>query len=282
MLCLPKVQKHNEDPGVMMISKKISLFDMDGTLTKPRERIQADMIQALSDLSKFSEVGIVSGSDLPLIKEQVVQYLLEDLKKSMILFPCNGTQAYNFIDNTYQKVYSTNMISEIGKNEFFDLFKFLLKQQKVTCDDNPDILINGNFIENRGSMLNYCIPGRSSSSAERKRFEFIDFTRSIREHILTRIKAYISRKKISLSASIGGKTSIDIYPKGWDKTYVMNHLNDYDPITFVGDKCDGTGNDKELYNLQDHADNLICFKTSSPEETIDIIYQRILPMMSKV
>lgn len=263
------------------MSKKISLFDMDGTLTKPREKIHSDAIQALDDLSNFCEIGIVSGSDFPLIKEQIINYIPNHLAEKITIFPCNGTQVFSFVDNSYSRSYSVSMINEIGKDNFFELFNFLLKQQRVVCDDNPDIIIRGNFLDNRDSVLNYSVPGRSSSANERKRFEFIDLTRSIRSQLLTRIKTYISRKKLNLSVSIGGKTSIDIYPKGWDKTYVMNHLVEYDPIVFVGDKCDGSGNDRELYELQSTVDSLISFKTLSPLETSDIIYKKILPMMSK-
>lgn len=265
-----------------MALKKISLFDMDGTLTKPREKIQPDMIQALDDLSNFCEIGIVSGSDFPLIKEQVINYIPNYLAEKITIFPCNGTQVFPFVSGSHNRSYSVSMMDEIGRGNFFELFSFLLKQQRVICDDNPDIIIRGNFLENRDSVVNYSIPGRSSSVDERKRFEFIDLTRSIRSQLLTRLKTYISRKKLNLSASIGGKTSIDIYPKGWDKTYVVNHLVEYDPIVFVGDKCEGSGNDRELYELQNTADNLICFKTSSPEETADIIFKKIIPVMSKV
>lgn len=265
-----------------MISKKIALFDMDGTLTDPRESIKPNVIMALEDLSNFCEIGIVSGSDFPLIKEQVIDHINDNLKRKMLIFPCNGTQAYSMCDNNlYRPHYSVSMMDEIGRDDFFDLFGFLVKQQKVVCDDNPDILVRGNFVENRVSVINFSIPGRSASLSERKRFEIIDVTRSIRSQLLTRIKTYIARKRLYLSASIGGKTSIDIYPKGWDKTYVMKHLDGYDPITFIGDKCDGNGNDKELYNLQDSRDNLISFKTSCPKETLAIISDKILPMMSK-
>ena len=39
-----------------------------------------------------------------------------------------------------------------------------------------------------------------------------------------------------VEVKLGGSTSFDIFPKGWDKTYVMNHLDNYSHIYFVGDK----------------------------------------------
>ena len=36
-------------------------FDMDGTLTRPRNKAEPDMIEYLKRLRKVSKVGIVSG-----------------------------------------------------------------------------------------------------------------------------------------------------------------------------------------------------------------------------
>lgn len=42
-----------------------------------------------------------------------------------------------------------------------------------------------------------------------------------------------------LHISIGGQISFDVFPKGWDKTYCLRHVeNDgYKEIHFFGDKC---------------------------------------------
>ena len=45
-------------------------------------------------LSEKCQIGIVSGSDLRLIKEQVLDYLPDTIKSRTTLFPCNGTQVY--------------------------------------------------------------------------------------------------------------------------------------------------------------------------------------------
>jgi phosphomannomutase len=38
--------------------------------------------------------------------------------------------------------------------------------------------------------------------------------------------------------SIGGQISFDVFPIGWDKTYCLQFLNDFDNIFFFGDKTD--------------------------------------------
>lgn len=41
-----------------------------------------------------------------------------------------------------------------------------------------------------------------------------------------------------LTYSIGGQISFDVFPKGWDKTYCLRHVEDegFEEIHFIGDK----------------------------------------------
>lgn len=58
--------------------------------------------------------------------------------------------------------------------------------------------------------------------------------------------------------SIGGQISFDVFPRGWDKTYCLRHLEaeaskadrpvKYDTIHFFGDKTFPGGNDYEIYS----------------------------------
>ena len=48
---------------------------------------------------------------------------------------------------------------------------------------------------------------------------------------------------------MGGDTSFDIYPEGWDKTYAFKNFKDYDKIYFVGDRCGPDGNDFEIFHI---------------------------------
>ena len=51
-------------------------------------------------------------------------------------------------------------------------------------------------------------------------------------------------KDLNLSFSLGGQISIDIFPKGWDKTYCLQFVeNKYDKIYFFGDRTEKNGND---------------------------------------
>ena len=77
------------------LSETLVLFDVDGTLTKPRNLITQDMRDALKDLSDTGcKVGIVGGSDFKKIAEQL-DLDAEDLKKQFdYVFSENGLVGY--------------------------------------------------------------------------------------------------------------------------------------------------------------------------------------------
>ena len=52
--------------------------------------------------------------------------------------------------------------------------------------------------------------------------------------------------EMNLIYSIGGQISFDVFPSGWDKTYCLRYLKEYDEIYFFGDKTWKGGNDYEL------------------------------------
>jgi phosphomannomutase len=39
-----------------------------------------------------------------------------------------------------------------------------------------------------------------------------------------------------LTYSIGGQISFDVFPKGWDKTYCLQYVPEFDEVHFFGDK----------------------------------------------
>uniref|UniRef100_A0A8C0GRK5 Phosphomannomutase n=1 Tax=Chelonoidis abingdonii TaxID=106734 RepID=A0A8C0GRK5_CHEAB len=52
-------------------SSVLCLFDVDGTLTAPRQKITAEMADFLQKLRKKVRVGVVGGSDFDKVQEQL-------------------------------------------------------------------------------------------------------------------------------------------------------------------------------------------------------------------
>ena len=135
--------------------------------------------------------------------------------------------------------------------------------------DSYDIPISGDFIANRGSTLNWCPIGRSCSAEERKAYTVRPDSESLRlEAIMSLKKRLPDEIADQLEFSLGGQTSIDIFPKGWDKTFSLTHYANH-KFWFVGDRCEEGENDVHIYKLlEPHGRG---FKTSGPKETIKII-----------
>ncbi|XP_015273049.1 PREDICTED: phosphomannomutase 2-like, partial [Gekko japonicus] len=69
----------------------LCLFDVDGTLTGPRQKITPEMADFLQALRKKVKVGVVGGSDFEKIQEQLGEDVIE---KFDYVFPENGLVAY--------------------------------------------------------------------------------------------------------------------------------------------------------------------------------------------
>lgn len=254
--------------------KKIVLFDMDGTLTPPRQKMGLSLIKPFSELQKNGfEIGIVSGSDLDYIEEQCA--LLWDINlvdpAKIHYLPCNGTKYYLYKENSgFQKISDCNMKQEIGNEKYVKIINVLLGAQLGIWWNCPglhsdNIPISGTFIQYRGSMINWCPIGRSATEEDRSSWIKLDKEYSIRKKELCRIPSNPCFDNITIK--LGGETSFDIYPTGWDKTYAWNIFQDYNEIYFVGDRCFPEGNDYEAYIKAGNNG----FITTGPSETIKII-----------
>ena len=252
--------------------KNIVLFDLDGTLTPAREPMNDDMLSWLEVLHKHSDVGIVTGSPFPYISEQAPEFLSQfcfhpDAGVTRIM-PCNGTQLFLSDGTGYERVYAADMKESLGDESYRRLI-WVLSNLQVNLLEGIDIPISGNFISYRGSMLNWCMIGRDATSDERKAFVDLDAKYQIRKTLSKAFQNNLNEFKLEgISHAIGGNTSIDVYPTGWDKTYALRHVQDYDQVYFIGDRCDEGGNDKSLYDIIDEDKR---HKTGGPEQTKEII-----------
>ena len=252
------------------MTKNIVLFDMDGTLTEPRKSIKKPMVDALIELCKTTEVGIVTGSDIEYVFQQC-NLLFEDQRfkpEGFHLFPCNGTKVYKWENKSkkYEKKYSTSMIDEIGQENYNKIIQTCLGYQLLISVQH-NLPYTGTFFQYRDSMLNWCPIGRSADDLARKQWCNEDKESNIRNIFIDRMQSFFKEKKMSVTIALGGSTSFDMFPDGWDKTFVINHLDEY-KIQFVGDKCKGSGNDKALYDFlqPNHS-----YETQEPSSTIELI-----------
>lgn len=250
------------------------LFDMDGTLTPPREKIKHEVISAIKSLGELTRIGIISGSDTEYIIEQC-SALFDvggiDIGK-VDLLPCNGTKLLRWKNASYETLHEVDMIKEIGKPAYKNILSKIFQWQSGITKFYPDLPYTGTFVQYRGSLLNWCPIGRAASLSQRAEWLEWDTSWCIRETYMELIKAYISKSNLKVTVALGGSTSFDIYPEGWNKTYGLKHYGGKE-VYFIGDRCSAGGNDWHLYKALESSGR--SWETSGPDNTIEIIQQVI-------
>ncbi|KAF0298423.1 putative phosphomannomutase [Amphibalanus amphitrite] len=228
------------------------LFDVDGTLTKARQEITPDMTGFLSSLREHACVGVVGGSDLPKICQQLAGGD-EKAVHSMCeyVFAENGLVAFK----GGELIHKADLVGKLG-DEFLQRFiNFTLGYlSKVQLP-----LKRGNFIEFRNGMINISPIGRSCSQAERDAFVVYDTEHGVRSALVAALNSEF--RDANLSVCIGkvedgrekhrgsGQISVDVFPRGWDKTYSLQFVEKegFEAIHFFGDKTSPGGNDHAIY-----------------------------------
>lgn len=236
-----------------MRSDQIALFDLDGTLSLPRQQCEPSMIEFLAKLRKVCFVGIVSGSDLAKINEQIGVAAVDIAD---YVFSENGVQGIR--DGV--QIMSKSIALELGETNLKTLINWVLHY--IADLDIP--IKRGTFIEYRKGMLNFSPIGRNCSLEERLAFNEYDKTHKIRETMAQKLREEFG-DKFNLQFSIGGQISIDCFVKGWDKRFCLQHFDaKRTKIHFFGDRTELGGNDHEIFEDE----RTIGHTVVGPEDTI--------------
>lgn len=234
-------------------TRKILLFDVDGTLTAAREAATEEMQRFLKELRSKFMVGVVGGSDLVKQKEQLGEDVIHNVDYS---FSENGLVAYK----DGELIGTTTIADHLGEDNIKEIVNWTLRY--IADIDIP--IKRGTFIEFRTGMLNISPIGRNCSRAERNAFEDYDKIHNIRKTMVEAMSEKFAH--LNLKYSIGGQISFDVFPIGWDKTYCLRYLDpsEFDEIHFFGDKTFKGGNDYEIFVHE----RVIGHTVTSPEDTM--------------
>ncbi|KNA20221.1 hypothetical protein SOVF_054170 [Spinacia oleracea] len=229
----------------------IALFDVDGTLTAPRKEVTPEMLKFMKELRKVVPVGVVGGSDLTKISEQLGKTVINDYD---YVFAENGLVAYK--DGAEVAIMSLKKL--LGEEKLKEFINFTLKY--IAELDIP--IKRGTFIEFRNGMINVSPIGRNCSQEERDEFEKYDKIQKVRSTMVSVLREKFGH--FNLTFSIGGQISFDVFPRGWDKTYSLRYLEDFNEIHFFGDKTFEGGNDYEIFA----SERTVGHTVTSPEDTM--------------
>ena len=253
------------------MNKNIVLFDMDGTLTESRQKFDSQFLSSsLIELSQMADIGIVTGSDLDYLKEQLGPILNSSIRYCLHLLPCNGTKYLKppeFPSQDFQLTEEVNMKEVLGKVKWRRLLEILINKQYLATE--LDIPLTGEFISFRGSMINWAPSGRAATNEEREKFVKFDKKYKFRKRLLAELRQELDNAGLeNVTVKLGGDTSFDIYPTGWDKTFALRYFNG-SKVWFVGDRArNPSGNDYEIHKACEPRS----FHTDGPTTTDSVIF----------
>jgi phosphomannomutase len=218
----------------------IYLFDVDGTLTPSRDKIDPLFKKAFYEWGRDKEVYIVSGGSFPRLINQLGMDIIERMSG---VFPCMGNAFYQKRDQISANGYSEwNIIYE---NKF--VCPRNLKRSLNSIVTKSDFSTKtGKHYEERTGMINFSVVGRNANTVERRCYEEWDAENHERREIVRKLR----KKYPQLDFVIGGAVSIDIFNEGNDKSQILKRYFkealEHNQIHFVGDRISFPGNDCSL------------------------------------
>ena len=147
--------------------RRIYIFDVDGTLTPSRLQMTKEFEDFFLKWAKKNEFYLVSGSDLPKMKEQVPKNIL-DLAQG--IFTCGGNQLWIKYELQYENK--------------FEPPKDLLEYLEERLENSKYPIRAGNHIEDRGAMVNFSVVGRDCSYEDRLNYFEYDNKNGERKSII--------------------------------------------------------------------------------------------------
>jgi phosphomannomutase len=209
------------------------LFDIDGTITESRQKIDHEFQEFMLDFVSSNKVAFVTGSDRSKTVEQIGEELFNRVDYS---FNCAGNEIWMhgvlFRKTTWQP-----------PQELLDYLNTLLEKSKFVTK-------SGRHIELRNGMVNFSIAGRNCDADTRK--DYIAWDKATDERMQLRDK--IDHRFGNLDVFVGGDTGLDIYQKGKSKEQVLAFLKtvESEKTYYFGDQIFRGGNDYNIAMKCDH------------------------------
>ena len=223
------------------------IFDVDGTLTPSRKKIEHEFWAPFLIFCRNNHVSLVTGSD----REKTVEQLgLDICHTAKRVYNCSGSDVYEKNENVYRDAW------ELPKQ----VEKFLEDELAYSCFP----IRNGLHIERRPGGVNFSILGRGKDTLNgREEYVKWDKERLERVDIAERLKTQFP----DLEVQVGGQTGLDLAPKGSNKSQILRDFDKTDDLHFFGDMMEEGQNDYPL--AMAILDNMMgtCYNVNDYKET---------------
>ncbi len=244
---------------------KIYLFDVDGTLTPAKAKIDSKFEAQFLKWMSNKEVYIVSGGSFVRIIDQLGDKIVNQTHG---VFACMGNVFCQRRDDSAHRAF--NEWDIIYQNKF-KAPPGLHEDLNRIVKESPFPLKSGNHHEERIGMLNFSIVGRNATMEQRKAYQEYDPDHEERQKIVAQLKSKYS----TLDFVIGGAVSIDIFNNGNDKSQVVERYFkealEHNEIIFVGDRIPFPGNDYALATALLQHPNGSAYEVEAWEDTAALL-----------
>ena len=201
------------------------IFDVDGTLTPSRQKIDDNFAVFFSNFCAENDVYLVTGSD----RDKTIEQLGEEIYSlAQRVYNCSGSDVWQGETHIRSNEWKIPMHVKSWLEDKLEESSFPLR--------------TGLHIEERPGMVNFSIVGRNATIGERKLYVKHDTSNNERNYIAELFNLEFE----NLIARPGGETGIDISPKGADKSQIIYDFDINDTLHFYGDRMDLHGNDYPL------------------------------------
>ena len=222
------------------------VFDVDGTLTPSRLRMDREFEQFFRNWIKDKNVYLLTGSDHDKTIEQVGVNIWREVTQS---HQCGGNVVYRQSDLVeVSKWQPSKSLIDVCQN-LIDISKYPVKA--------------GNHIEERVGLLNISVVGRNCTQEQRLAYNEWDNEHREREFICKSLTTMFPE----LEATAGGQISVDIHEYGKNKSQIRRKLDGI--IHFFGDKTEKGGNDYPIASILEEPDKV--FQVDDWEHTYRLL-----------
>jgi len=255
------------------LSKKIIAFDLDGTLAESKQHLESDMAKLLATLAKEKIVVVITGGSFNQIKEQFLPYFIPNendkwsIYRNLILLSTSGSQRFQ-----YSNIKNDWVVTDV--EELSDKTKIAIMKALNEIIDSGDYDIapaieGDDIIEDRLTQISMSGLGQHAPLSLKKAWDPDQKKRQ-------EIKKILDQKLPDVNIIIGGTTTLDILPKGFDKAKglirLLNNLGlNKKDIVFIGDAMFPGGNDYSV-----HESGIESIGVSGPDEVKEIIKKWIV------
>ena len=229
----------------LLSTKKMVIFDLDGTLTKSKANLDKEMAVLLSKLLEKKIVAVMGGGNYPQFEKQFLAYFKcpKERFRNLFILPTSGGRMYQYQAGKWQAIYE-NTLTGKEKRLILDAFEKAFQDANYTLPKK----MYGEIIEDRESQITFSALGQKTPLAKKEKW-------NKKYDIRPQLKAALEKYLPQFEVRLGGLTSIDVTKKGIDKAYGIRQIKKIlsvpiKEMVYVGDALYEGGNDSAVFKTK--------------------------------